>query len=139
MLFEWAKNAEPFDLQWEDENTVVVVEWNDGHHSRFPVAYLRIVCPCALCRDSHANSPIRVDTQMDLSNPLLLQNQDQLSAEQTTVTEAYPIGNYALGFTWKDGHDDGVYTYRFLRGMCPCPECKVRHREELLKRSEDGS
>jgi DUF971 family protein len=139
MMFEWAKDAEPFDLQWEDDNTTVLVAWNDGHQSRYTLRYLRVICPCALCRDSHANSPIRTDTSADLSNPQLEENLDTLTDEQVALREAYPIGNYALGFSFADGHNDGVYSYRFLRGMCPCSACKSRHQEELLKRSEDGS
>jgi len=34
-----------------------------------------------------------------------------------------PVGNYALQFGWSDGHDTGIYTFEYLRKLCPCPEC----------------
>jgi DUF971 family protein len=139
MAFEWAKDAEPNDLRWEEDNTIVGVSWNDGHESRYPLPYLRVNCPCALCRNSHANPPIRVDTAEDQSRPALEEHQDSLTAEQKSVRRAYPIGNYAIGITWQDGHDDGIFTWKFLRGMCPCDKCMARQAEELLTRSEDGS
>jgi DUF971 family protein len=33
------------------------------------------------------------------------------------------VGNYALTFTWSDGHATGIYPYDRLRGLCPCLEC----------------
>lgn len=29
------------------------------------------------------------------------------------------VGNYALQMTWKDGHKYGIYSWEFLRGLCP--------------------
>jgi DUF971 family protein len=34
-----------------------------------------------------------------------------------------PVGNYALHFGWSDGHDTGIYSFEYLRGLCPCPQC----------------
>ncbi len=34
-----------------------------------------------------------------------------------------PVGNYALSFTWNDGHSTGIYTFDFLRRICPCSQC----------------
>jgi DUF971 family protein len=34
-----------------------------------------------------------------------------------------PVGNYALQFRWSDGHDTGIYTFEYLRKLCPCPHC----------------
>ena len=31
-----------------------------------------------------------------------------------------PVGRYALQFEWSDGHDSGIYTYEYLRELCPC-------------------
>ena len=27
------------------------------------------------------------------------------------------VGNYALGLTWADGHNTGIYSFRFLRAL----------------------
>ncbi len=33
------------------------------------------------------------------------------------------IGKYAIRFKWNDGHDLGIYSWQFLREVCPCREC----------------
>ena len=33
------------------------------------------------------------------------------------------VGNYALAPTWQDGHNTGIYSFRLLRGLCPCDDC----------------
>jgi DUF971 family protein len=30
-----------------------------------------------------------------------------------------PVGNYALQPIWKDGHAFGIYTWEYLRQLCP--------------------
>lgn len=32
------------------------------------------------------------------------------------------VGNYALQLVWKDGHSYGIYTWGYLRQLCPCGE-----------------
>jgi DUF971 family protein len=36
------------------------------------------------------------------------------------------VGQYALQFEWSDGHHTGIYSFEYLRELCPCPECKKR-------------
>jgi DUF971 family protein len=33
------------------------------------------------------------------------------------------VGNYAVSFTWADGHSTGIYSFRLLRHLCPCDAC----------------
>ena len=33
------------------------------------------------------------------------------------------VGNYAVAFTWADGHSTGIYSFRLLRKLCPCDAC----------------
>jgi DUF971 family protein len=34
-----------------------------------------------------------------------------------------PVGRYALNPVWRDGHESGIYSYQYLRELCPCPAC----------------
>ena len=45
-----------------------------------------------------------------------------MSARQD-LTHVEGVGNYALGLTWADGHSTGIYSFRLLRGICPCDDC----------------
>jgi hypothetical protein len=35
------------------------------------------------------------------------------------------MGKYAIRFKWNDDHDLGIYSWKFLREVCPCEECKA--------------
>jgi DUF971 family protein len=81
------------------------VTWADGHRCSYPHEILRGFCPCAGCQ-GHSGVVQFID-----GGNLELRNIEQ-------------VGNYALGFTWGDGHDTGIYTFRFLRGLCELLEAQ---------------
>ena len=35
------------------------------------------------------------------------------------------VGRYALQMYWSDGHSTGIYTFDYLRDLCPCAECEA--------------
>jgi DUF971 family protein len=35
------------------------------------------------------------------------------------------VGKYAIKFMWNDNHDLGLYSWKFLREICPCADCKA--------------
>ena len=125
MSMTWAENAQPDDLRWEDHETVAAVVWSDGHTSRYEVSYLRRICPCAVCTNAHASPPITGDGGKK-PFAILTDAQARLAKTGVEVTGAEPVGNYAVAFSWSDGHTDGIYSWRYLRGMCPCAECAAK-------------
>ena len=116
--------AEPLDLAWADDHSKVVISWSDGHTSRYDLVYLRRICPCAICRNSHATPPISTTPKAPFR--ILDDAQMRMARASAKARSAYPIGNYAVAFQWDDGHDDGIYSWALLRGMCPCAECVAR-------------
>ena len=84
------------------------VTWNDGHFSSYPSWYLREKCMCAACVEEFTGK--RKIAHGSIPSTL----------EQVSVS---PVGNYALQFGWSDGHDTGIYTFDYLRELCPCPQC----------------
>jgi hypothetical protein len=34
------------------------------------------------------------------------------------------MGKYAIRFKWNDDHDLGIYSWKLLREICACEECK---------------
>ena len=43
--------------------------------------------------------------------------------EAAKPLSAEPVGKYAIKFHWNDGHELGIYSWQFLRDVCPCEEC----------------
>jgi len=42
---------------------------------------------------------------------------------QQELDDISTVGNYALQLKWFDGHDSGLYSYKYLRALCRCAEC----------------
>ena len=91
------------------------LEWNDGHLSSYPSWYLREKCPCASCVEEFTGR--RMIAEGSIPSTL----------ERLSVA---PVGNYALTFGWSDGHSTGIYTFDYLRELCPCAACKPEGLEE---------
>lgn len=102
--------------------TGVDIDWKDGHLSHYPFKFLRDACPCALCDDERAKSgrePGEKPKGKPGELPMFKEVAKPLSAEG--------VGKYAIKFSWNDGHDLGIYSWEFLRKICPCEECKAVH------------
>jgi DUF971 family protein len=95
----------------------IEIDWKDGHHSSFGIDYLRDWCPCATCSGTHGTTPRPKDTE--IANPF------QMYRERNRIVSIEPAGNYALKIGWNDGHSSGIYSYEYLRRVCPCAECRA--------------
>jgi DUF971 family protein len=84
------------------------ITWDDGVVRRYAIRELREACPCATCREKK-----RADQPDDTALPVL-------SAADTAplkVLAMDPIGNYAYGIHFSDGHDTGIYQLELLRQL----------------------
>lgn len=92
----------------------VEIAWVDGHQSRYDFSYLRDQCPCALCNDERQKK----DTEKAKGVPLL-----PMYKERVKARAAKPVGSYAIQIEFSDGHASGIFSFGFLRSICPCAEC----------------
>ena len=95
----------------------LTIQWSDGHQSVYPFALLRHACPCAQCRGGHENMRPEPD-------PEVFAMADEVSPA-TSLSDLEAVGAYALAPSWEDGHHFGIYTWGYLRALCPCPECRA--------------
>jgi DUF971 family protein len=116
----------------------VDITWADGHASHYDFAYLREACPCAMCNDERMkkaqgqekdaqlkkDNPSRPNAP-SLGSPLLPMYKPKLSAKA-----AHAVGNYALQIDFNDGHATGIFSFDFLRTICPCKECAHEFRTD---------
>ena len=83
-------------------NGEVGIAWEDGREHFHTARELRLACPCAQCVDELTGEkrldPARVPAAL-------------------RVLHWAPIGHYAVQFRWSDGHDTGLFTLDYLRGL----------------------
>ncbi len=115
----------------------VDITWADDHVSHYDFAYLREQCPCAMCNDERQKKAAgqEKDAQLKaenpgaaavpMSSPLLPMFKPRLTAKA-----AHAVGNYALQIDFNDGHSTGIYSFDYLRTVCPCPECALLFRTD---------
>jgi len=102
------------------EGAGILIRWSDGSSSELSSKVLRTACPCAVCREARGegshNAPLTPQPQKKRTLSIV---QNSIS-EELHLSELWPVGNYALGLRWGDGHDTGLYTYDYLRELTNC-------------------
>jgi DUF971 family protein len=88
----------------------LTVEWADGATSYYSVAYLRRMSPSAEAKE------LRDQLQ---KNPLTVLPAAKGGGGPVVVTDAELVGNYAIKFTFSDGHSTGIYSWAYLREIDP--------------------
>jgi DUF971 family protein len=101
----------------------VDITWADGHSSHFDFPYLRDQCPCATCNDERGKKEAAESFKLPAS-PLL-----PMYKPKPRANSAMQVGNYAIQIAFNDGHSTGIYSYDYLRTLCPCEECAKAFRE----------
>ncbi|MGH9583959.1 MAG: gamma-butyrobetaine hydroxylase-like domain-containing protein [Bryobacteraceae bacterium] len=99
----------------------IKIDWRDGHHSDYPLAWLRDKCPCATCSGAHGTAPERSSYSKPAAFPMFRPALKMSSVE--------PVGQYAIRIYWNDGHSTGIYSFDHLRSICPCEECRAKQGE----------
>ena len=99
----------------------VDIAWMDGHEAHYSFAFLRDACPCAMCneeREKTRRKPGEPAKPAPGTLPMFKASAKPESAEG--------MGKYAIRFKWNDGHDLGIYSWKYLREVCPCAECSPK-------------
>jgi len=104
------------------------LSWSDGHTGPVSLERLRDNCPCAGCQGESVLFKTYVPPAVDRTTP----GRYELKGAET-------IGSYAMKFSWGDGHDQGIYTWDHLRGLCECPLCLRAKRGSPEGGSDSGT
>lgn len=107
----------PTSIQLNRSRGLLILNWDDGHRSEYALSGLREACPCVECRGGHEHMGQAPDPSVFDTIPLA-------PVKSHGLRQLVPVGNYALQPEWEDGHHAGIYTWAYLRGLCPCSECR---------------
>ncbi len=90
-------SATPVEIKLRKTSRLLVVQFDDGKSFDLPFEYLRVFSPSA-----------------DVSGHGPGQGVLQTGKEDVHVTSIDPIGRYAVRLVFDDGHDTGLYTWKYL-------------------------
>jgi DUF971 family protein len=90
----------------------LTIQWDDGGSSYYSIAYLRRMSPSAEARqvrEQLAKNPLTV----------LPASRGGGSGGPLVAMDAELVGNYAIKIKFSDGHETGLYTWKYLREIDP--------------------
>jgi len=93
---------EPREIMQEG-NAGLRITWADERVCQYQAAVLRRACPCAQCVNEWTG-------QRTLKPEAI--------SEEIEIKDLSIVGRYALNFKWSDGHETGIYSFRYLRELC---------------------
>ncbi len=90
-------SATPVEIKLRKTSRLLVVQFDDGRSFDLPFEYLRVYSPSA---DVKGHGPG--------------QGVLQTGKEDVRIISVDPIGHYAVRLVFDDGHDTGLYTWKYL-------------------------
>jgi DUF971 family protein len=112
MMSEYSK---PVGITANRQTDELSIKWDNGHDSVYGFSLLRYACPCAECQGGHEHMGSMPDESV-YSLPVV-------DSPAARIQNVEAVGTYALTIVWEDGHLFGIYTWDYLRKLCPCPIC----------------
>ena len=86
----------------EEGNRAFSIEWSDESSASFDAYQLRLNCPCAGCIDEWTGEK-RLDPET--------------VEKGIEFTHTSIVGRYALNFHFSDGHETGIFSFKFLKEL----------------------
>ena len=90
----------PIPLRIHRADDAVTITWAEDHVAVYPARDLRLACQCAACQEEMTGRPLLDPASVPPDiRPLAVSL----------------VGAYAIRIDWSDGHNTGIYSFRFLR------------------------
>jgi DUF971 family protein len=100
----WMGIMKPSDMQAIGDE--LAVKWEDGSESFVPLEKLRRACPCAACKG-----------ETDVLGHLHKGPERPYSPGAFLLVRIVNVGSYAVQPIWGDGHQTGIYPFKYLRKL----------------------
>jgi DUF971 family protein len=94
------KNPHPTDIKMHRQSRFLDIAFDDGSHFALPCEYLRVYSPSAETR-GHTPATAKLETGKELVN----------------IDRIDPVGNYAIKIFFDDGHNSGLYDWKYLYNL----------------------
>ncbi|OBS08387.1 gamma-butyrobetaine hydroxylase-like domain-containing protein [Acidihalobacter prosperus] len=90
----------PTEIRLHQQSRVLELAYENGERFRLPCEYLRVFSPSAEVRGHGPGQEVL-----------------QTGKEDVNIVGIEPVGNYAVKLVFSDGHDTGIYDWRYLHRL----------------------
>jgi DUF971 family protein len=90
-------SATPVEIKLRKTSRLIAVQFDDGSSFELPFEYLRVFSPSAEVQGHGPGQGVL-----------------QTGKESVQVSKIEPMGHYAVRLVFDDGHDSGLYTWKYL-------------------------
>ena len=90
----------PIEIKLRSRSRVLEVSFDDGSRFELPFEYLRVSSPSAEVKGHGPGQEVLV-----------------LGKENVGIRSVEPVGQYAVKLVFDDGHDTGLYTWKYLHEL----------------------
>lgn len=91
------KKYTPTEIKLHQQSRILEIAFDDGARFQLPCEYLRVYSPSAEVR-GHTPGAWKL----------------QSGKEKVNITDIQPVGQYAIKIVYDDGHDTGLYDWKYL-------------------------
>ncbi|MDX1402895.1 MAG: DUF971 domain-containing protein [Woeseiaceae bacterium] len=106
----------PTEIRLQTRSRQLVITFDDGSRFELPFEFLRVMSPSAEVQGHGPGQGVL-----------------QVGKENVQVTAIEPVGHYAVRLVFDDGHDTGLYTWKYLYELGAGQQQKWRHYLDQLK------
>lgn len=114
MMQRRGPSVEPREIMQEGD-AALRITWADDKVCRFVAPALRRACPCAQCVNEWTGERVL---------------RPEAVSEQVEIADIQIVGRYALNFRWSDGHETGIYSFKYLRELCEEQQASSERQQE---------
>jgi len=87
----------PTEIRLQKKSRQLAIDFDDGSHFELSFEYLRVHSPSAEVKGHGPGQEVL-----------------QTGKENVQITALEPVGHYAIRLVFDDGHDTGLYTWKYL-------------------------
>ena len=92
-----AEPPRPTDIRLKQTSRILELSFEDGSHYQLPCEYLRVYSPSAEVQGHGPGQEVL-----------------QVGKERVNIDAIEPVGTYAVTLKFDDGHDTGIYSWKYL-------------------------
>ncbi|MDJ0806089.1 MAG: DUF971 domain-containing protein [Gammaproteobacteria bacterium] len=94
------QHPRPTEIKVHQQSRFLDIAFDDGSHFALPCEYLRVYSPSA---ETRGHTPAQAKLEK--------------GKEMVSIERVEPVGSYAIKIVFDDGHDSGLYDWKYLYNL----------------------